>query len=177
MRRYTIEVAGKAYVIDVQELAIDRFRALIGDEAFEVRLAADEDLAEAVITPEMMPSGAHPATPAYRPVVSAPAATPAPVPARAAVPMPAAVPAPARPPVSTNGRNGGEVTAPLPGVIISIAVGPGARVEQGQTVLMLEAMKMKNAIRAPQAGVVAEVLVQIGQTVRHGEVLLRIEQG
>ena len=177
MRRYTIEVAGKAYVIDVQELAIDRFRALIGDEAFEVRLAADVDLAEAVITPEMMPNGARAATPAYRPVVPAPAATAAPVPAPAAAPTPPAVPAPARAPVSTNGHLRGEVTAPLPGVVISIAVGPGARVEQGQTVLVLEAMKMKNAIRSPHAGVVAKVLVQIGQTVRHGEVLLHIEQG
>jgi biotin carboxyl carrier protein len=173
MRRYTLEVAGKAYVIDVQELAVDRFRALIGDEAFEVRLAADEDLAEAVITPEMIPNGKHPATPAYRPVAPPPAAAPPAAPAPAAAPTPPA----ARAPVSTNGRLGGEVTAPLPGVIISIGVAPGARVEQGQTVLMLEAMKMKNAIRAPQAGVVAEVLVQIGQTVRHGEVLLRIEQG
>jgi biotin carboxyl carrier protein len=171
MRRYTIEVAGKAYVIDVQELAIDRFRALIGDEAFEVCLAADEDLAEAVITPGMMPSGAHPAMPAHRPVAPPLVAVPP------AVRAPAAVPAPARARVSTDGRNRGEVTAPLPGVVISIVVTPGARVEQGQTVLMLEAMKMKNAIRAPQAGVVAEVLVQIGQTVRHGEVLLRIEQG
>jgi glutaconyl-CoA/methylmalonyl-CoA decarboxylase subunit gamma len=163
MRRYTIEVAGKAYVIDVQELAVDRFRALI--------------LAEAVITPEMLPNGAHPATPAHRPVVAAPAATLPVVPAPAAVPKPAAIPAPARAPVSTNGHLRAEVRAPLPGVVTSIAVAPGTRVEQGLTVLMLEAMKMKNAIRAPQAGVVAEVLVQIGQTVRHGEVLLRIEQG
>ena len=174
MRRYTIEVAGKAYVIDVQELAIDRFRALIGDEAFEVRLAADEDLAEAVITPEMMPNGAHPATPAYRPIV--PAAAPAPA-SPADVPTPAAVPTPPRAAVATNGHLRGEVTAPLPGLILSIAVAPGTRVEQGQTLLMLEAMKMKNAIRASHAGVVAEVLVQTGQTVRHGEVLLRIEQG
>jgi biotin carboxyl carrier protein len=167
MRRYTIEVAGKAYVIDVQELAADRFRALVGDEVFEVRLAADEDLAEAVITPEIAPVGGR-AAPAYRPVAPAAAAAPA------AAPAPAR---PARAPVSTNGRRGGEVTAPLPGVIISIAVGPGARVEQGQPLLVLEAMKMKNTIRAAQAGVVAEVLAQIGQTVRHGDVLLRVEQG
>jgi biotin carboxyl carrier protein len=159
MRRYTIEVAGTTYVIDVQELAADRFRVLLGDEAFEVYLAADEDLAEATITPEIVMAEQPRAIPASR------AATPAPA---------AAPPQPTRPPPSNNLF---ELTAPLPGVVVSVAITPGERVERGQRLLVLEAMKMNNSIRSPQDGVVVEVLAQIGQTVRHGDVLLRFEQG
>jgi biotin carboxyl carrier protein len=167
MRRYTIEIAGHTYTIDVQELAADRFRAQVGDESFEVRLAADEDLAEAVITPEIVHNGAHLVAPTYRP------AAPTPPVASPAATLPP-VPAPSRP--ATNGHRGGELTAPLPGVVVSVAVVSGARVEQGQELLVLEAMKMKNTIRASHAGVVADVLVQPGQAVRHDDVLLRIQQ-
>jgi len=57
------------------------------------------------------------------------------------------------------------VTAPLPGVIVSIDVKPGDNVK-------LEAMKMKNAIRATRDGVVAEVHVANGDQVQHGQVLV-----
>ena len=59
------------------------------------------------------------------------------------------------------------VTAPIPGVIISIAVKEGDVVKQGQELCVLEAMKMKNAIRATRAGRIAEVFVSAGETVNH----------
>ena len=156
MRRYTIDIAGTAYIVDVQALAADRFRVLVGDESFEVHLADDPDPGPATAAPEIAPNGTS--APAYRPAPARPAA-----------------PRPGPAPVSTNGHRSGALVAPLPGTIMSIAVAPGARVERGQELLVLEAMKMKNTIRAPQAGVVAEVLVRDGQTVRHGDLLLRIE--
>lgn len=64
------------------------------------------------------------------------------------------------------------VTAPLPGVIVSIDVKPGDNVKHGQTLVTLEAMKMKNAIRATRDGVVAEVHVANGDQVQHGQVLV-----
>lgn len=64
------------------------------------------------------------------------------------------------------------VLAPIPGVIVSIAVQPGQAVRAGQELCVLEAMKMKNVIRAPRDGVIAAVRVTAGQTVRHKDVLM-----
>ncbi|MBT8037127.1 MAG: biotin/lipoyl-binding protein [Verrucomicrobiae bacterium] len=69
---------------------------------------------------------------------------------------------------------GGEstpVTAPMPGVVFEIFKGPGESVEEGETILVLEAMKMEMAIAAPTAGVVAEILVSKGDQVTSGQVL------
>jgi len=159
MRRYTIEVDGTTYVVDVQELAADRFQVVVGDVAFEVRLASDEDLAEAAITPAIVP--------AQPPLTLTLVPKPAPVPTLQSSPSAA----PPRPPASYNGS--AELIAPLPGTVVSIVVAPGDQVEQGQALLVLEAMKMKNTVTSPSAAVVAEVLVQPGQTVQHGDVLLR----
>jgi biotin carboxyl carrier protein len=64
------------------------------------------------------------------------------------------------------------ILAPLPGVITSIAVQPGATVTAGQELCVLEAMKMKNTIRAPRAGRIAAVQAAVGQPVKHREVLM-----
>jgi glutaconyl-CoA/methylmalonyl-CoA decarboxylase subunit gamma len=64
------------------------------------------------------------------------------------------------------------IFAPIPGVIVSIAVEPGAQVEVGQELCVLEAMKMKNAIRSPRAGQIAAVQVSVGQHVKHHDVLI-----
>jgi len=64
------------------------------------------------------------------------------------------------------------VTAPIPGVIVSVAVRPGDEVNPGQELCVLEAMKMKNTIRAARGGVISDVLVAVGQTVNHGDILM-----
>ncbi|MCA8908453.1 MAG: biotin/lipoyl-binding protein [Rhodospirillaceae bacterium] len=63
--------------------------------------------------------------------------------------------------------------APEPGAAPFIK--PGDRVVEGQTVMIVEAMKVMNPIRAPQGGVVLEVKVTDGQPVEYGEVLLTLE--
>jgi biotin carboxyl carrier protein len=63
----------------------------------------------------------------------------------------------------------------MPGTILSVEATVGQRVESGQVLCVLEAMKMKNPIRAVQASIVAEILVQPGQTVSHGAALVRLE--
>jgi glutaconyl-CoA/methylmalonyl-CoA decarboxylase subunit gamma len=68
-----------------------------------------------------------------------------------------------------------ELTAPLPGTIISVFVKAGDEIEAGKVVLIIEAMKMKNSIRTTRAGTVAEVLVSPGQTVAHKQALVRFE--
>ena len=78
-----------------------------------------------------------------------------------------------QPAVQTGNEN--ELTAPLPGTIISVFVRPGDTIEAGKVVLIIEAMKMKNSIRTTRGGTVAEVLVSQGQTVTHKQVLVRFE--
>lgn len=67
------------------------------------------------------------------------------------------------------------VLAPLPGVLISVAVQPGDQVTVGQPLCVLEAMKMNNTIRAARAGRIAAVPATVGQPVRHRQVLLEYE--
>jgi acetyl/propionyl-CoA carboxylase alpha subunit len=59
----------------------------------------------------------------------------------------------------------GRVKAPIPGMIARLLVEPGERVELGQPLLVLEAMKMENEIRAPRAGEIAAINVAPGQNV------------
>ena len=64
------------------------------------------------------------------------------------------------------------VTAPIPGVIVSLAVKPGDAVSVGQDLCILEAMKMKNSIRANRSGKIAAVRVAPGDQVKRGQVML-----
>lgn len=64
------------------------------------------------------------------------------------------------------------VRAPIPGVIISIAVQPHTQVSVGQELCILEAMKMRNSIRATRSGEISQVNVTPGQPVRHHDVLM-----
>jgi biotin carboxyl carrier protein len=64
--------------------------------------------------------------------------------------------------------------APIPGLVVKIAVTPGQSVAEGDTLLILEAMKMENELHAPRAGVVHEVRVEAGAQVSLGQVLATI---
>lgn len=64
------------------------------------------------------------------------------------------------------------LTSPMPGTIISIAVSAGSTVSKGQTLLILEAMKMENEIKAPGDGIIAEVKVSQGASVNAGDILI-----
>ncbi len=70
---------------------------------------------------------------------------------------------------------GAAVKAPLPGVVLSIPVKVGDMVKAADTVLLLEAMKMENAIHAARDGRVASIAVNPGDSVLEGAVLLTIE--
>jgi pyruvate carboxylase subunit B len=68
-----------------------------------------------------------------------------------------------------------KMKAPMPGLVIKVEVEPQATVETGQGVVVVEAMKMENELKAIVAGTVTDVLVKAGQTVDKGETLLVIE--
>ncbi|NLL18853.1 MAG: biotin/lipoyl-binding protein, partial [Clostridia bacterium] len=84
---------------------------------------------------------------------------------------------PASPPASPKAASGAgqQVVAPLPGVVLNILVNVGDKVSAGQTVIILEAMKMENEIAAPVSGTVSSLLVSKGQSVSTNEALLTIE--
>lgn len=64
------------------------------------------------------------------------------------------------------------VRAPMPGLVVRVSVSPGERVEAGQSVVIMEAMKMENDLKAEGAGVVESVAVVAGQAVEKGMVLV-----
>jgi len=73
---------------------------------------------------------------------------------------------------ATGGTRSRTLTAPLPGKISRVAVHPGDTVQAGDTLLVIEAMKMENEFKASGAGTVAEVRVTAGQAVNAGDVLI-----
>jgi acetyl-CoA/propionyl-CoA carboxylase biotin carboxyl carrier protein len=73
------------------------------------------------------------------------------------------------------GAGGGTVSAPMQGTIVKVLVAVGDTVEVGESMLVLEAMKMENHLSAEMAGTVTEVRVGAGDTVGTGDVLLVIE--
>ncbi|CAN5895974.1 hypothetical protein BH20GEM1_BH20GEM1_18410 [soil metagenome] len=67
------------------------------------------------------------------------------------------------------------VQAPMPGLVLVLEVAEGDRVEQGQGILIIEAMKMENEIRAPVAGVIRELAVAAGDAVERDALLCVVE--
>jgi 3-methylcrotonyl-CoA carboxylase alpha subunit len=70
---------------------------------------------------------------------------------------------------------GGGLEAPMPGKVIAVKVAPGDTVMKGDELLVVEAMKMENAVRAPREGRVKSVSAQVGDMVSPGVVLVELE--
>lgn len=68
-----------------------------------------------------------------------------------------------------------EIRAQMPGKVIKLLVAPGAALEAGAGVIVVEAMKMQNEMKSPKAGVVSRIRVQEGDTVAAGEVMMVVE--
>jgi biotin carboxyl carrier protein len=164
MRRYSLDIGGRNFVIDVQELAVDLFEVVVGDASYQVTLSNDENLSEAVITPDFQPGAMQRGTTAdsVERVRKAPVCAPA-------------ASLPPRQPSAGAGGNGA-VTAPMPGAILEVKVKAGDQIVRGQQVAVLDAMKMHNLIGSPRAGTVAEVCVAVGQNVDHGDAIIKFQE-
>ncbi len=159
MRRYTVRINDTDHILDVEELARDTFTVHLADgRLVDVMLTDHQDLAQAVIAPQLEFGHPRAATEVTRHASAEHSEAPL---AAAARPAP--------------GRAGRHVTSPMPGVILSIEVAVGATVQRGQTLLILEAMKMKNEIKAERGGTIAAVLVEVGAQVKHRDVLVEFE--
>lgn len=100
---------------------------------------------------------------------AAPAAAPKAAPAPAAAAPKAAAPAPK---AAAPAAAGAQVKSPLPGSVVKVCVSEGQDVKKGDTLLILESMKMENPILAEQDGKVAQVAVAAGQTVMQDDLLV-----
>lgn len=142
-----------------------KMRVKVGDQIFEVEIEdlntrpilAKVDCDTFEVWPEEEAAPPRPDASEVRPAV--PAAP------RAGAPVPA----------NGNGSGSGGrriVTAPIPGKIIAVLIKHGDTVAVAQELVTLEAMKMKNAIRATRAGTIAAIHVGVGDTVSHGQPLV-----
>jgi glutaconyl-CoA/methylmalonyl-CoA decarboxylase subunit gamma len=105
--------------------------------------------------------------------VAPPHQAPAAEPVRQTATDKAAAPAAAEPVPGAATRQGA-IVAPIPGLIVEIKVRLGDKVQAGQSVAVMEAMKMENDLTTHVSGVVEEILVQKGAEVATGDVILRI---
>lgn len=151
MKTYKYKVEGVEYAVNIEEVEGNVAKVTVNDVPFEVEL-----------TERIRPTGSAP----KKPVVIA---TPEPKQAAAPAPQPAAAPASAGAPGA-----GKKVIAPLPGTITSVEVAVGQTVKTGDTVIVLEAMKMQNNIEAECDGTVTSVCVNKGDSVMEGAVLVTI---
>jgi oxaloacetate decarboxylase alpha subunit len=133
----------------------------------KIMVAADQNIlqGDALLEFESVAKEEEPA-PAPK-VAPSPKATPK------AEPKPAPAPAPA--PAPKAAASAKSVVSPLPGNIISVAVAVGDTVKRGQTILVMESMKMENNIPAPRDGKVSAVHVAAGKSVMQGDALIDIE--
>jgi biotin carboxyl carrier protein len=75
---------------------------------------------------------------------------------------------------SAGGAGDSAIKAPIPGLVVKVLVAEGDEVTAGQTLVILEAMKMENELRAPRPGVVATIKAKPGNSVNQGDVLVTL---
>lgn len=158
--KYVVTMNGKKYEVEVERMS-----------AFH--MLTREEIASGVSTPVQpvtAPAPAPVAAPAPAPKAAAPAPAPkAPAPApKAAAPAPAPAPTAAAAPAPAGGT---PVTCPMPGSVLGVKVNVGDKVSAGQTMFVIEAMKMENDIVAPVDGTVASISVKTGDTVDTDQVM------
>lgn len=92
-----------------------------------------------------------------------------------AAPEAASISIPHRASVPSGARVEGSVVAPMTGVIKEVLVGSGDSVATGETIIIMESMKMDIVVSAPRSGTVADLFVTVGDSVREQQAILRIE--
>lgn len=152
MKKYSLTINGNSYEVKIDDIneASTLAHVTVNGTKYDVEIAGakarQSSKPQVIAAPEATGLSVTPKTP----IATKPAAAPA-------------------------AAGGYKVSCPLPGTIISLNVKEGDTVAAGQTLLVLEAMKMENNIDAEKGGVVKQVLVAAGATVMEGDVLLVIE--
>jgi len=145
MNKYEYKVQGIDYEVEIEDVEGNVAKVKVNGIPFDVELNQPIKAAPKVKKVEPAPAAPHK-------LVTKPAPTPA----------------------STTPGEGAQVTAPLPGTIVEVKVAVGQQVHSGDTVVVLEAMKMQNNIEAENDGTITSVMVNNGDTVMEGTVLVTI---
>ena len=159
MKKYQYKVQGVDYEVEITEVEGKIARVNVNGIPFEIEMQKPINAAK------------HPVLAATK-KSSVSAAPVAPVAPAAAVQSVAVQTQPTQQPVAAGAGN--PIKAPLPGTINAINVKGGDKVNVGDVVIVLEAMKMQNNIEAESAGTVTSILVNQGDTVMEGAVMLTI---
>lgn len=138
-----VKIDDQSYEVEVGDLNVRPVLATIDGEVFEIWPEDGQSAPTAAVVPVAMPA----------------AVKPAPAPASNA-------------PATASVDRNKSVIAPIPGTIVSIAVKEGNSVNPAQELFALEAMKMKNIIRATRAAKIARVLIKVGDRVTQGQALV-----
>lgn len=153
MKQYKYTINGAQFDVTIDSIVGSKAKVEVNGIPFEVEMQGSSLVEEAL--PTVTTDGA-----------AAPAAAPA---ATAAT-----TEAPAAPAAKSGPGAGAPVKAPLPGVVTKILVSEGQAVKKGETVLVLEAMKMENNITAEADGTVSGICVSAGDSVMEGTTLITI---
>lgn len=153
MKKFSYTINGTKYNVEIKSVDGNNVSVEVNGQNYDVVLDRPEP-APAPQKPEAIISAAQP---------TAKAVEPAPAPKTQAAPSPK--------PATGSTKS---VISPLPGVIISVLVNEGDAVKKGQKILVLEAMKMENDIKADRDGIVASVNVSKGDSVQEGDTLITI---
>ena len=151
MKQYKYTINGAQFDVTIDSIVGSKAKVEVNGIPFEVEMQGSSLVEEALptVSTEATPATTTPAAPAAETPAAAPAATSGP-------------------------GAGTPVKAPLPGVVTKILVSAGQAVKKGDTVLVLEAMKMEHNITAEADGSVTGICVSAGDSVMEGTTLLTI---
>lgn len=148
VKKYSVKLDDKIYEVEIQDLQSRPVVAVVDGVTFEVW--PENGQAQPATHPASVASSHTPLATAQKPHAAAHAPTSA---------------------LTSNCMR-----APIPGVVIAVKVSAGDMVEIGQELVVLEAMKMRNAIRSGRSGIISAVCVAVGQSVPHNEVLVEFQE-
>ena len=149
MKEYKYKINGNLYKVTINNIEDNIAEVEVNGTPFKVEMDKPAKAASPTVTPVSRPATATvaPATPVERPAATA----------------------------SSGSASRSAVKSPHPGVSLDIKVQGGREVKKGQTLLILEAMKMENTINADKDGKVAEIKINKGDSVLEGADLVIIE--
>ncbi|MCG3195431.1 MAG: hypothetical protein DIJKHBIC_04714 [Thermoanaerobaculia bacterium] len=156
MSHHVLKIGGREYQAEVKELTPEHATIVVDGREYGVEIV---QLGRRQVTAE-----------AVRTQASAPPAAPAAQTARVSSVQPAVSTSRQSPPA----RGEGAIAAPMPGLVLQIKVKEGESVAAGQTLLVMEAMKMENPITSPYAGAVRKLYVREGDTISEGDLLVDV---
>jgi glutaconyl-CoA decarboxylase len=152
MSEHVMKIGGKEYRSEVKELSSGKARVVVNSVEYDIDLVS---IGRREITLHDY---------------AAPKPVPPPPPPSAAAPQAA----PRRPTLAPMVAGQGAIQAPMPGAIFQIRVKEGDKIQAGQVLLVMEAMKMENPVTAPFNGTVSKIHVREGDNVGEGDLLVEV---